>query len=66
MTKVQFTFPRTAEVCERYRADLKGISPFARFEVSRVEDYFRTIRSIREQRTLPPSRPDDLSSAAAA
>jgi hypothetical protein len=52
MTKVQFTFPGMDEFPDGYPLYFNVISQIALFEVFFAEDYFRTIRSIREPHTL--------------
>jgi hypothetical protein len=52
MTKLQFTFPSMDELREGYLVHFNVISQITPDEVFFAEDYFRRIRSIREQHTL--------------
>jgi hypothetical protein len=54
MTKLQFTFPGMDELRDGYLVHFNVISQIALFEVFSTVEFFRTIRSIREQHTLSP------------
>jgi hypothetical protein len=69
MTKMQFTFPSTVQFSDGDRGYLQvylsELSEWG-FEVSRRDDYFRTLWRIREQTVVSPARPNDLDSTIAA